>query len=1297
MKNLANNLTRTFCKWNMPILAIAVALGIVMYCSIALAQSGAGSIQGTVTDTTGAVIPGASINVVQLSTNATFNTRSNGVGFYQVPSLFTGTYVVTISAPGMKTYKTTIEVLVDQHAVINPTMTAGAITQQVEVAADTVQLTTTDNGTIASTLENTRINQLPMNGRVLYTLAGMTTPGLESSGQRANGLLQQALEYVADGVPLTNRQLGSLTQANLPDPDSVQEVRIETTNTSALYTTPGTVVITTKSGTNSLHGTMFETARNNGIGNARPRTVNYILPHLVRNEYGASAGGPIILPHVYHGRDKSFWFFAYERYSQAQSTPENVTVPTTAMRGGDYSGLINGSGTLQVLFDPATTTNSASCLNPVTNTSAPNPYCRTQFNYNGKLNAINPARMSPTSKIIYDITAAPGTSDNPLVTPNLAAPDPNNQQIPTITFRFDHTFNENNRGYLRFTDNLQTQFTLRNYPNNSPATIAADGFPNQASGIAYNPIATYAVALGFTHVFSPTFFAETVLSQQWYNQRNFAGGKPFTNFEKMLGTPNNFGEVGFPNFGSTLICPYGGTQFVYDASQITSNLDENLTKTVGKNQMQFGGRYRHERMGTLPDMANDTVSFGAYATALENPATGTNYGTLPNTGYADGDMYLGAASSYGVNLSPAYAHMHDMEFDAYFQDNYHASRNLTVNLGLRYEAHPAPWEKYGQVDAFDLKNDAQVLAVPPATLIAEGLTTQAIITNLQNIGVVFETPMQAGYPAMMIKNYNLTFSPRVGLAYTPFNGKYGTVIRGAYGRYTFPIPTRNSVKNLLQNQPFQDGYSQSYTSAAQSPDGASNYLVRTNTLPVILGVNSSNVVNTNSINSILPGSTLWTFAPNYAPTFVTEVNATVEQPLKGNSALRLTWSWAHAANLDHPYYYNTHPSTFTWEMQTGIVPPTGGASVIGTPQQNTYASTAQGPYDQTKYSGSNLWQAKDGWSNDNALQVNYQRLFHRGVAYQVSYVWSKPMRLGGNSSRDGLVYTAAAYLGGMGTVTTMTSAYPITAPNLPPARPFGIAPYADWKKLAKYEQYILDSAIPLHHITFNGIVDMPFGTGKRFLGNSNRFMNEVVGGWQIAGDGSIATQDFQPTATNWGPTNPIKVYKHNARITDCRSGVCHESFEWFNGYIAPTVNASVACTTNCVSGLPSNWTPYQTPIDTVPSSGANYNTNNVVVNLTNGTPNTTGYAPYPSGASGPATANPFSHTFLMGPTNWTIDASVFKVFPITERMNLRFNMDVFNALNMQGYLNPSSADGTESLLSSANSPRQVQLTLRLTF
>ena len=1299
MSSLASYVTRTFRTWNVPVLAIVVLVGLAMCCTGAMAQSGAGSIQGTVTDSTGAVIPGATIHVVNHATNVSTDTKSSAVGFYQVPGLFTATYSITVTAPGMKSYKTTLELLVAQNAVINPSLTPGAVTQQVEVAADVVQLTTTENGTIASTLENARINQLPMNGRILINLAGMTTPGLEG-GSRANGLMGEALEYVADGVPISNRQFGgmNLSQTQAPDPDAVQEVRVETTNTGAQFSEPGTAIITTKSGTNSLHGALFETARNNAIGIAKNRNnlPTFAAPHLVRNEFGASAGGPIILPKVYHGKDKSFWFYAYERYSFASPTAELVSVPSMAWRSGDFSTYTNTSGVAQTLYDPATTHNDAACLLPNGTTQA-NPYCRTQF----PGNKIPIGRLAPTTKIIFDITAKPNTADNPNVTSNLSVANPTFNVVPTQTFRLDHVFNEANRAYLRYTSNILTSISLRNYPLNSPATIAADGFPDQASGIAYNPSASFAEAIGFTHVFSPTFFSETIASQQALGQHNYAGGTPKADFEKMLGTPNNFGEPGFPSFGSQLTWPYGGTQFIYGLSQIVDNLDENMTKTIGKHQMQFGARYRHERFGQLPDEGADQINFNNQTSGLYDTGTSlTNAGVLGNTGGVDVDAFLGSAYQYTVTQEPPYEHFHDMEIDGYFQDNIHMSRNLTLNLGLRWEDHPAVWTKYGVYNSFDYKNDAMVLAAPPATLIAEGYTTQTIITNMLNIGAKYETPEQAGMPATtLMKNYPFTFSPRVGIAYQPFGGKHGTVIRGAYGRYIYPMPTRSFVKNPMGNNPLVAGYSQNYNLAAQSPDGINNYLLR-NLQPVVMGVNSANVVNSANTNAILPGVSLWSNSASMPPDYVTQMNFTVEQPLKGNAAFRATWLWSHGTNLDHYYYINNHPSQFVWEMAYGIAPPAG--TTVGS---NQYGATATGPYDQTTWGG-NTWDVKDGWSNDNALQVTYQRLYHRGIAYQINYVWSKPFRVGGNYFRDSTVDPRANYMGVLGSQGSMSPISALAsnaiAPALPPAPPSGTLNWQEYHALNRFEEYKVDTGIPKQHITFNGVVDLPFGRGKRYLGGVSRLADEVVGGWQIAGDGNIVSTDFGITSSNWGPTNPLKIYKHQQKITDCSSGTCHPAYLWFNGYIAPKlINAPSGAT---VTGLPSTYTycgatsgAYSSPIDTSCADGANYNSNNVKVNLLNGTSPTNGYAP------GPIGSNPFSQTILNGPINYTVDLSVFKVFSITETMKLRFNADAFNALNMMGYTNPNGTTGIEqvqpgtSVASSANSPRQIQLTLRLQF
>lgn len=1319
MYNLASNLTHSLRRWIVLIPTIAVAIGLAIGTQAALAQSGAGSIQGTVTDSTGAVIPAATIHVINQATNVATDTTTNNVGFYQVPALFTGTYTVTVTAPNMKTYKTTIQLLVAQAAVINPALTPGQVTQQVEVAANAVQLTTNDNGTITSTLENARINQLPLNGRVLSSLLAMTTPGYlgsSSAGTALNGLSGESMEYVADGVPMTNRQFGGQNTSNTlqPDPDAVQEVQAVTDNGGAEYATPGTVVITTKSGTNHIHGALFETARNNAIGIAKNRSnpANYVAPKYIRNEWGMSAGGPIVLPHIYHGKDKSFWFLSYERYSLASGSTASFTVLDQAMRGGDFSELLL-TATAPQIYDPATTHSDANC----NGTGQANQFCRAPF----PNNVIPAGRQSPLSKILNDIEPLPNLAGvNPFERTNLNGPNPSFTLIPTWTFRLDHVFNENNRAYLRYTSNVNVNHGLRNYPADEPASLAADGLPAQATGGAYNPTANFGAALGYTHVFSPSFFAETIVSQQWESQHNFAGGTPLANYEgKILGTPNNFSEPGFPAIGplaptgsnntgtsnSYLMRWMDGTQFIYGLSQILSTMDENLTKTVGKHQMQFGGRYRHERFGYLFDESSDTVNFTAQASGLVDPTTGTNYGQTTNTGNVNADEFLGASNSYSVNSPTPYGHYTDMEFDAYFQDNYHVTRNLTLNLGLRYEAHPAISVANNLMVSFDYNHDAEVLSDTPAHHIAVGNTTQAIITNMQNIGVVFETPQQAGFPSNLLNNYNLNFMPRVAMAWQPFNGRWGTVIRGGYGRYLFPVPVRSVYKDDMATYPNRAGYSQSNSTASTSPDGAANFLLRANSSDSrypVAGKNTANVVDTTSVTAIKPNLSMTSLPPDEAPDFATQVNFTIEQPLKGNSALRVSWLWTHGTNLDQEYFPNNHLSTIAWELKTGTKPPQG--TTIGLP---TYAATALGPYDNTVW-GSNTLDQRSGWTNDNQLQVNYQRLFHNGIAYQIFYDWSKPFRLGGNYFRDGTIYTAQDYVtSGLGTITEYANSAPITTPVLPPARPAGIPSYAYWHDLDRWEDYIIDTAIPIHAIHFNALVDMPFGRGKRFLPGANRLLDEVVGGWQIAGDGNMSSQDFYVGNGNWGPNNPLKIYKTGKKITDCRSGVCYPVYMWFNGYIPPSQISGTAASTcaTVVSNLPSDWKPYSSPLNTnyVPKSGGGcpastdpyYNTNNVQVHLLDGSTDNQGFAP------GPTATTPWRHTLLQGPKNFVADASVFKVFPITEQMRLRFNMDAFNVFNVQGLNNPSGSDGTLSFApqysSSHNTPRQIQLTLRLEF
>src|SRR5436305_2535432 len=264
----------------------------------------------------------------------------------------------------MKKSESSVTLQNGQVLVLDRQLMVGEIKEKVTVAGETLQLATYDSGTVNTQLDAARIAALPQNGRNVLGLAQNTVPGLESGGTRANGLMGEAMEYSQDGAPMTNRNFGgesNTAQATLPDPDAVQEARFETLNSNAQFSTPATVILTTKSGTNQVHGSLFETARNNyfGIAKARQDPADLVAPKLIRNEFGGSVGGPVYIPKVYNGRNRTFFFFAYERFSLRRASQQLMYVPTVPMRNGDFSGLINGAGILQQLYDPNTTQSQA--------------------------------------------------------------------------------------------------------------------------------------------------------------------------------------------------------------------------------------------------------------------------------------------------------------------------------------------------------------------------------------------------------------------------------------------------------------------------------------------------------------------------------------------------------------------------------------------------------------------------------------------------------------------------------------------------------------------------------------------------------------------------------------------------------------------------------------------------------------------------------------------------------------------------------------------------------------------------
>ncbi len=1264
------------------LLVTPVVLVFVLFCQRAYGQAETGSIQGTITDSSKAVLPKTAVHVVNLATGVVSDSVANNVGFYSVEGLFPGNYTVSFTAPGFQRLEQHLTLLAEQSFKLSPSLVVGSSSETVSVEGNAIQLANYNNGTISSDLDETRMSQLPENGRSVTNLFSQVTPDAMSNGGRPelNGALWRATTLVQDGSINNDLNYGG-TLIPQPDLDSIKEVNVVTNGGDARYSAPATAVVTTKSGTNQLHGSFFETAVNNYFGIARQRQnlPTFKQAKYIRNEFGASAGGPIFIPwldhgKMYNGKDKSFFFFAYERYSLRSGNYQVGVVPTMAERSGDFSGAVNSNDTLLTIYDPATTAKSASCAGTPTN-----PYCRTQFDYNGVGNTINPSRISPFAKALYTIMPQPTNSANPIAgNDNITFAAPNSTTTPTITTRLDHTFDANNNIYLRYThisyDVVSTPVT-----GVAPtvAGTAADGTPIPAgvSNLTGTRQPVNTAAIGYTHVFSPTLVSETVLGGTWESE--FYNEPPtgeLTNYEQAMGLPNNFGLLGMPIMEGASTYNLAYTQNNWGGGEVLLNVNEDLTKTIGKHGLAFGGRYGYSQADVLPDRTSDYVAFDTQATGLYNSSVACCT-AVTNTGLGDADVFLGAADAYSVNLEPGNEHWRIQSDALYLQDEWRVSNKLTLDLGLRWEGDPAPKELQGLINGFDLKNKAIVMRNTPQQVIAMGRTTPGIITNLENLGVVFETPSEAGFPSSITRGSWDVFAPRVGLAYSPFGSGRGTVLRGSFGRYAFQAQLRPLYSGGKSNAPYAENYAHSYISNQQSPDGQSNYELRS-PQTVIAGQNSSGVVNTASSTAINPGVTQVVQAPNDPPNSMYQLNTTVEQPLPLNSVLRVSYIFNHADNLDQIYEPNFPVSSYVYETKTGLTAPTGYSALY--------------PYDSHTY-GIIEYFEPTGWSNYNELQFNYQRLFHKGYGFQVAYVWRKSLRVGENGVSDTIDYTTQDYV------------------------PSAVPGDGSQQAANRAQNYGVWSAVSPQQINWNGVVDLPIGRDRKFGRHMNRVVDEFIGGYQVAFNGSAAPSWFAPSSANWGGDNAvgtgslgkIQKYGHKYKVTSCSgtagsTPTCNNGYLYYNAFISPVLtNNPCHSGVNFVSGVPGNYQAYQTPINVDPgatscsangtfsSSNPDYLNNNVKVLLANGSQGDIAYSPGPS-------TNPFSKTFLVGPWNTTTDISIFKVFPIHERMFFRINVDAFNAFNVQGQNNPG-ANGIQLYTTSHNAARQVQLTARLTF